>query len=433
MTAINAYVAWRSYHEDPQFAALRRAGVRLRSLGGTNFHGADLTGADFAGARLAGVSFAGAANLARVAWRGAQGLPFARVEGTILDAPQVRDLLVTGRAAGGDFSDADLSGACLREAVLTDANLSRAKLLGADLSGADLSGACVADWLIDAATTLDGAQASHVFLGQDAEGRYSERQPPSGAFKDGEFAALYQAVARTLEFLVKDRLELDALLRAARQLRETTPDLELQSIEKKGEGAAVRFSTPPGFDRAQLERLHADLVREQEVQIMRLETKLEGYENRIADLKDLFRLETQRPLLPQQAIHVMNHPQHFNHSPVTVSGQGNVVNLGEISGQVSTAINQLPEARPGRPDLKALLAQLQQALQQAEGLSEEDKAQALGKVKDIAQAGLAPANPGLAKDSLRYLKGLLADMKEAGSLAQDLAALLGRVGGWFGF
>jgi hypothetical protein len=209
----------------------------------------------------------------------------------------------------------------------------------------------------------------------------------------------------------------------------------LQSIENKGEAATVRFSSQPESDR---EQLYAKLKRQHETEIHLLkieyEAKLLGYENRIADLKDVFRLETQRPIhVSHQEAKLVSNPQNFNQSPISVSGQGNVLNLGEISGQVSTVIRQLPEAPPGQPDLKALLAQLQSLIEHSQELSPEDKASALKKVAEIAEAGKSPgAGKSAAKEVLRFFKGLIGDMQAAGSFIAELTALVGKIGGWFG-
>jgi hypothetical protein len=129
----------------------------------------------------------------------------------------------------------------------------------------------------------------------------------------------------------------------------------------------------------------------------------------------------------------VSNPQNFNQSPISVSGQGNVLNLGEISGQVSTVIRQLPEAPPGQPDLKALLAQLQSLIEHSQELSPEDKASALKKVAEIAEAGKSPgAGKSAAKEVLRFFKGLIGDMQAAGSFIAELTALVGKIGGWFG-
>ena len=311
----SVYIAERIYQEDPQFAALRRAGLWLLALCGPRFKAADLSEADFSDARLAGVSFMGAANLDRVNWRNSQGLKAARLGGTILEEPAVRELLVMGKAEGlcfrglrlegaylgqaslanADFTGADLRRADLRAADLIGANLAKADLRGADLSGAILTGACLADWLTDETTLLDGAKANFVFLGISEAGEYMKRQPLTGDFREGEFSVLFRAAPHTSDFFIKGRSELDSLLHVADELRGKITDnkLEVRRVEKKGDAIMVCFSGLSGIER---EWLCAEFKRRCEIvrglPKLGIDTKFIEEDEPIANLKEILQMET---------------------------------------------------------------------------------------------------------------------------------------------
>ncbi|VFM95183.1 MAG: hypothetical protein BECKG1743D_GA0114223_100159 [Candidatus Kentron sp. G] len=167
------------------------------------------------------------------------------------------------------------------------------------------------------------------------------RQPDSGIFARGEFGELFQEVAETVDFIVHSRLELAALLAAVRKLREEGAEgLEVQGWVQKGDAAVVHVAAPPEIDR---ERIHAELMKEKEMEFKLLEAKYEatllGKEERIDDLKEnVVRLET---LLNGRG----NTYQTFTGSTLT----GATLNQGDIEGTVSTAAKDIgAEADAGR-------------------------------------------------------------------------------------
>ncbi|MHC5719787.1 MAG: pentapeptide repeat-containing protein, partial [Nostoc sp.] len=74
-----------------------------------------------------------------------------------------------------------------------------------------------------------------------------------------------------------------------------------------------------------------------------------------------------------------------------IAGGGSVANLGTISGNVSIALNQLPDSADAeKPGIKELLTQLQEAISQSADLAETDKADALLQVEALAEAAKNP-------------------------------------------
>lgn len=106
---------------------------------------------------------------------------------------------------------------------------------------------------------------------------------------------------------------------------------------------------------------------------------------------------------------------------------GSTLNLGEISGQVTNQINQLPEATSDQPSLKDLLTQLQTAIDQDTELGDDEKAEALGEVAKLAKAGTAPKEgkmQNLAKRATTTLKAIAETLTDTSKLASACKTLL---------
>ncbi len=120
--------------------------------------------------------------------------------------------------------------------------------------------------------------------------------------------------------------------------------------------------------------------------------------------------------------------QTITNSPII----GSTLNLGEISGQVQNAVNQMPAATGEQIGIKETLQNLHRLLTNAGELSDEDKAEALKKVQEIAEAAQDPvAGKGIAKTVLRFFKGLAADFENAKALVGELMGLVKQIGTFF--
>ena len=109
--------------------------------------------------------------------------------------------------------------------------------------------------------------------------------------------------------------------------------------------------------------------------------------------------------------------------------QGNVINLGEISGQVSNQINQLPNttSNPEQPSLKDLLSQLKTAIEADSELNTDEKAEALNEVAKLAKAGSVPKESkmqALANRATTTLKSIASTLTDASKLAAACKKLL---------
>lgn len=206
--SLSGYIGWKALFGDERFALIRQITTTFAALGsGTSFRGADLTDANFTSATLNSADFR-MATITRTRWFQAQKLDYARVEGTILIQPEVRDLMVTGQGsraffirlnfkganlAGADltnanFTESNLSEATLEAACLEQANLTKVQALGTDFSRARFTGACVESLKIDSTTLFDGAICDYVYLSS----KQRERCPRRGKFTPGEFILLFR-------------------------------------------------------------------------------------------------------------------------------------------------------------------------------------------------------------------------------------------------
>ncbi|HEY9897315.1 MAG TPA: hypothetical protein V6D34_18205, partial [Candidatus Sericytochromatia bacterium] len=109
------------------------------------------------------------------------------------------------------------------------------------------------------------------------------------------------------------------------------------------------------------------------------------------------------------------------------SGDG-VVNLGTISGNVTNAINQLPEApESDQPNLKDLLTQLQQAIQADADLPDPDKSDLLEQVQALAEVKQTeePAKrEGLTRKAMKMFDATLKNLPDTAKIVEACSKLL---------
>jgi hypothetical protein len=111
-------------------------------------------------------------------------------------------------------------------------------------------------------------------------------------------------------------------------------------------------------------------------------------------------------------------------------------NLETINREVTDTIEQLPAShQAGLPGTRELLAQLQQVIEADEGLSLEDKIDALVEVKILAEAGKDPqAEPHQrqAKAAIRILRGLIAELPKGTDFLEVSTTVLPQLAEIFG-
>ncbi len=446
------FVVFQVYNKNEKFSFIRSFGVTLEAYRGTSFRGANVTEANFYQALLKNTSFATSCKqstmLTRAYFKEVRGLEKAEPDEFILANFNLLPLLVgiDGKTSkfintnlrginldgaklnGYVFKYADLSESSLRSADLQNTNLAETKLIGADLTGAYLTGACIESWNIDKAI-LNDINCQFCFLREhpDAQGR-RERRPhdPDRLYEPGEFEKILSKTNNIVEVLLRHCTTQQEFNSVLQQLMQEHPNLSIQRLEMehKGNDVLLAIEVPENTDKGQIER---SLLQAYD-RIKQLEGKVEELHLlRAADAKDIAILALQgQPSTPAQITVSQTQGNHnmteqdktsintgsgsvVNTGTMTTSGS--TINLGDISGQVTNTINQLPDTPDStQPNLKDLLTQLQTALQTDPNLSEDDKAEALSQIQTLAQAGQSPQQPEqktLAKRALQMLTGII--------------------------
>jgi uncharacterized protein YjbI with pentapeptide repeats len=460
------YINRRIRRSDPKFENLRIIGVAFAALGGTTFSGAELTDATFAQANLKSSNFADSrqrpTRLTRVRWHETQKLERARLGSSNLQDPRVRQLVNTLNAIDQDLSEANLrgthlagaqlhrtnltggnlAGAILNEAELQGANLSETNCIGTNFNGADFTGVTLESWNIDSTTHLEGTRCDYVYLLRGKK----ERRPNSGVFQPGEFTKLFQEVLDTIDLIFQNGIDWKAFVRTFGRIQVQHEDAELtvQSIENKGDGVVVvKLNAAPGTDKAAVHQTFMEgyqvALKEAEArykaQLAAKDEQIIDYRQQNANMQEVVKLLASRPInVDVKAVAESKAMQGDDNSRnVSIGGDLNAtggivnLNLGEISGQVSNQINQLPDPAPNQPNLKTLLTQLQTAVEADTELSEVEKKEALGEVAKLAEAGSKPkegAMQRMAKRATAALKSITEPLTDASKLATACKSLL---------
>lgn len=300
-----------------------RFNSRFRCAGSTDFRKADLTGAVLSGVNLAYVRFAGA-TLNRTQWHNAINLHQANTYGTVLQVKHVRELMTTGNTlhkdfhgkdlhgldfsslnlAEANFTDCNLTGASFKRADLTAAKLTRAVLVGADLSNVRcLTGASIGHWNIDQFTLFEGIVCEYVYLDE----KCTERHPKTGQFRPGEFAKLYQEIAHTVDFLIENSTQMDALLNTLEQLRTSYDDediAQVQKVERKGKDYKVSVAVLAEFE----DNLRKEIRKEFAQQLLQIQSQVSLLQH------DQKQLPRDRDNLKESLINTLSPPNNQAHS-----------------------------------------------------------------------------------------------------------------------
>jgi uncharacterized protein YjbI with pentapeptide repeats len=467
------YIIRQIHRGNPKFENLRIIGLALATLGGTTFSGADLTGATFACAKLKHTSLAnprqGCTRLTHVRWHQANDLDFVRLGAThfwqyhhddvgtsALQDRRGRKLLTTLNGVDQNFAGADLrgvnlkgaqlrrvdlkganlNGATLAEAELQGANLAGAQCIGTDFTAAQLTGACLEAWNIDSTTLLNNIDCQYVFLREQPDGRGDrERRPhnPDKDFQPGDFEKFFKDMLDTVQLLIRNGVNPDSFKAAFQSIIEAHPDItadSVQGFERKGDDVLVTIQVPEGTSKADIERTW-DEVYEARLAAATAVAQLEAEKRRGDDLKDVS-LGFSRFLSSFQ-INNMNNPINTGDGSFYAGGDvtlsGSTLNLGQISGQVTNQINQIPApAAPDQPNLRDILTQLQTAVETESELSDDEKAEALQAVARIATAATDPSpsakTQGIVKRATATLKGMTETLTDASKLADACTKLL---------
>jgi uncharacterized protein YjbI with pentapeptide repeats len=275
---IGGYVGWRATPGKGKYQLIRSLATVLATRGGTDFRGANLTSANFTHATLKSTDFT-QATLIHTNWYRSQKLDQARIEGTYLENPRIRQLVVTKVGQGENFerynlrglnlegaslTNASFIGADLSEAKLQNTDLSRARLVQTqlyrtDLSRARLTGAYIQDWAISTDTYLEKVHCEYIYMRlPTADDPDPWRKPDNRQenFKEGDFSDFIAPIIKTLDLYKSQNLDMrqvanrfksldllhyggldpSAAAISLKQLAENHPEAELELLALEGRG-----------------------------------------------------------------------------------------------------------------------------------------------------------------------------------------------------
>lgn len=462
---LSIYVSWRTLKGDPKFDVLLKFAVAFASIGGTSFRGADLRNADFTEANLKNSDFRNSfekiTNLTRTLWNQAKKIDRARVGQSVFSHPEVRELLVTGkpnqsksyeglnlRGANLDgvylekvnFKRAILSEASFRNANLEWVNLTEAQAIGTDFTGAQMTGVCLEGWSYDHTTKLDDVDCRFVFELEHPNAKGSrERRPhdPDKEFAEGDFTKRYSETLNVVQLLIRNGINREAFIAAWEKLTEEYPDInpdDIQEIKKKGQNVELTVAVPEDTDKGKFEHNfdHSYETKLKEIEA-KYQAQLESKEamillqkQNITDIKEILQIAK------SPTVNIQNEAKAVaEQNPVTIKAgrdiSGNVINLGEIKGNVTNAINQIPN-KEDSGDIKTLLTQLQEAISADKDLADEDKADALEQVENLAKIALhdkPEEKPTLASKALRALKRIIDNIPTIAKIVETVGKAFG--------
>ena len=466
---LSIYVSWRTLKGDPKFDILLKFAVAFASIGGTSFRGTDLRNVDFTEANLKSSDFRNYrdknTNLKNALWNQAKKLDRARVGQSILANPEVRELLVTGKPnpsksyEGLNLRGANLDGVYLekvnfKRAILSEAsfcnanlewvNLTETQAIGTDFTGAQMTGVCLEGWSYDHTTKLDDVDCRFVFELEHPNAKGSrERRPhdPDKEFVEGDFTKRYSETLNVVQLLIRNGINREAFVAAWENLAKDYPDLNpdnIQEIKKKGQDVELTIAVPEDTDKGQFEHSfdssYATKLKEIEA---KYQAQLEAKEaiiflqkQSITDIKEILQITKSSninfsPTFQNEAKAVAEQ------NPVTIKAgrdiSGNVINLGEIKGNVTNAINQIPN-KEDSGDIKTLLTQLQEAISADKDLADEDKADALEQVENLAKIALhdkPEEKSTLASKAIRALKRIIDTIPSIAKIVETVGKVFG--------
>lgn len=470
-----AITARQAVRGSPKFTWIREKAVFWAATGGTSFCEADLTDACFDGADLPHTDFRKAI-LTRTSFEGVTGLEISRLQGTILEQPKVRKLLISKIGCDEDYTGANFNAASLKGANLTGANLTEVQALDADFSGATLTDACIQGWNINKNTCFKNVICKRIFLKGSKQGNkliLSEQKPDSGEFQPGEFEKWINEIQNTVDLIFRKGLNWRAFMFSLAQtaIEHEGLDLSRYSITRKDETTVfTQIGVFPGADNAAIHQAfqrnyeYAEKAIEAKYQLV-LQAKnneierLRGFaESNQQILKELMSIaagtgrqvliqgESHKVYLLNQAggeVEIMESKKEIRASgdviggdkgdKITIGGDkmtvtGSSITLGDLNGQVNNTIQQLKDVKAdSSDDLAKILTNLQEAINSDAALPEGKKKEALDAVQTIAEEAQKPPSDRILKlctMAVNALTGITTAVTDASKLTEVLTTHL---------
>jgi uncharacterized protein YjbI with pentapeptide repeats len=462
---LSLYMAYNAMKGDERFALIHKISLVFATTGGTCFRNAILTETNFTDAILQNTDLREAI-LKKTCFYEAKGLDSIRSGECYLQNPLVRQLLITGKGQNKNFDRQDLRGVNFKRATLEDASfigadlsdanleqadLSRAKLVqtqldGTNFIGATLTGAYIEDWNITNQTNFTDVRCEYVYMRLPTKENPDPLRKPDNnkeVFAHGEFGDFIKPIFDTLDLYHSENVDPRAIAISFKQLAENHPeaDLRIVGMEVRGEDKfLLRAKTAATADKSQLSAEYFDNYNQLKALSQSQQLLLVEKDKRIISLENMVDTALKQPKFYTQGDTNMSDISGINiegSSNVSgIAGSGSIANLGTISGNVSIALNQLPDSsQADKPGIKELLTQLQEAISQSADLPEEEKAEALEQVKAIAEAGKNPqesTKQKMAKTAITMLKGIFTGLPAIASVVEAGNKLLPAISKLFG-
>jgi hypothetical protein len=226
---------------------------------------------------------------------------------------------------------------------------------------------------------------------------------------------------------------------AFKKLSQNHPEanLEIVAMEKRGQSSFnLKVRTTPTADKSELSSEYfADYNQLKALSEARL-LLLAEKDDRIHSLEQMiqtalhqptFTVETvQGDFMPENKGISISAGDNANISGVS-SGDG-IVNLGTISGNVTNAINQLPDSsETEQASLKVLLTQLQKAIETDTDLPDPDKSDLLEQVQSLAEAKQTEEptkREGMARKAMKMFNATLKSLPDTAKIVEACGKLL---------
>jgi len=476
---LSIYAANQTLADDSRYFLIRSLTITLCATGGTSFKNANLSGANFAQAQLKHTDFR-KTTLTNTNWYQAKSLKYARTSGTYLANSPIRELVVTKDGRAKSFDRCDLSELNLQDANLVDASLIGANLSGANLENADLSkaklvqaqlyrtnliracltGAYIQDWAISTDTRLGAVKCEYIYMKLPTSNDPDPWRKPDNrheTFKEGDFADFIAPIVKTLDLYRQQNIDprqvastfktLDlyhyegidpsAAAVALKQLAEAYPEAALEVVALEGRGEEKVRLQARVTDRVDQSQLNVEYFEKYQqlssLPYSDLQTLLTGIaekDERIRSLEKMVITAIQSNKSYIETYYNLGDSVTEKSSININAGRdiSGVLNLGTISGNVTNAINQLPDSsKSDEPGVKDLLRQLQEVIESDIELPPKGKETALTQVQVLAEVAQNPEQPekkNMGSQAINLLKGAASFLPDTAKLAEACTKLL---------
>lgn len=440
------FVVRRSFINLKMDRFLYKFAIAYSASGGTSFYKSNLESVDFGHYNFRSSDFR-SSRLKKNIFTNITNINHARWGDTLLEKDVVRKLITSNDASGKSFQDIIMMGINLRgknlvrssfrganlidsdlsHTTLRFANLAGLQAAGADFTSADLTGACIQNWSIDDTTKLENVKCDFVYLLESPNNRTGsrERRPhnPDKIFQPGDFQKLYSRIMHTVQFLFRYGEDSQAFASAFKILSQEYLELSMTSIEKIDEDYLFTAAVSASTNKEDLAKKFEIIFREKCIENQKTRQNLSAAIDCFDQSIGIIRILLDEPRIQNTSYNISAQDggkaimSNFINTNITtgeggvfntgsIEQFGGVINLGEISGDVSNVIGRLPKEKA---ELRQLLIQLHQAIGTSD-IKEEYKAMAFEELKALSQIANGPSTPETSRKArkiLTFMKGLL--------------------------